>query len=121
MSVAGLSLGGLRGALLRYRVMAYAVGVGLAVLVLIGVPLKYAASSPQVVQVVGPIHGALYIVYLVSAADLVVRRARWSVTQLAAVILAGLVPFLAFFVERRITRRVEAEMRSRAAAGPAPG
>ena len=105
----GASAPGLRRALLRYRVMAYAVGVGLVVLVLVGIPLQVAAHSPQVVQVVGPVHGFLYIVYLVAAADLV-RRGRWPVSSLAGVILAGLVPFMAFVVERRITRRVEAQL-----------
>ena len=59
--------------LARYRAMAYVVGVGLLVLVLVGVPLQYAAGKPAVVQVVGPIHGFLYIVYLFSVADLVRR------------------------------------------------
>ncbi|MDP9341016.1 MAG: DUF3817 domain-containing protein [Actinomycetota bacterium] len=108
MSLAGDTTG-LRGALVRYRVMAYAVGVGLIVLVLVGMPLQLAAGRPGVVQVVGPIHGFLYIAYLVAAADLV-RRCRWPVSQLTAVILAGLVPFLAFLVERRITRRVEQQL-----------
>jgi len=96
---------GLRGALIRYRVMAYAVGVGLIVLVFVGIPLQI-AGHPEVVRVVGPIHGFLYIVYLVAAADLT-RRGRWPLTQLVWVLLAGLVPFAAFVVERRVTRRVE--------------
>ncbi len=109
MSVFDGSTAGLRGALLRYRVMAYAVGVGLLVLVLVGMPLQFAAGHPQVVQVVGPLHGFLYIVYLVAAADLT-RRGRWPMSQLVWVILAGLVPFLAFVVERRITRRAEQQL-----------
>jgi integral membrane protein len=96
----------LRGALLRYRVMAYLVGVMLIVLVCIGVPLRYAAGTPGVVAVVGPLHGFLYIVYLLFAFDLA-RRARLNLWQLAAMVLSGLVPTLAFFVERRITNRVE--------------
>jgi integral membrane protein len=87
--------------------MAYAVGVGLVVLVFVGVPLQL-AGHPEVVNVVGPIHGFLYVVYLVAAADLT-RRGRWPLTQLVWVILAGLIPFAAFVVERRVTRRVEAQ------------
>lgn len=113
MSAGGPSV---TGALFRYRVMAYAVGVGLLILVLVGVPLQYAAGRPAVVQVVGPIHGFLYIVYLAAAADLA-RRGRWTLWQLAATILAGLVPFLAFVVERATTRRVRAEI-ERAAVAP---
>ena len=101
----------MRAALLRYRVMAYLVGVGLLVLVLIGVPLRYGAGHPGVVAVVGPVHGFLYMVYLVAGYDLA-RRARWTLGQMAAVALAGFVPFLAFVVERSVTRRVESELRA---------
>ncbi len=64
---------GVRSALARYRVMAYVVGIGLIVLVFVGVPLQYGAGVPQVAQIVGPIHGAMYIVYLAIAVDLARR------------------------------------------------
>jgi integral membrane protein len=103
------SVAGLRGALLRYRVMAYTVGVGLILLVFVGMPLQYWGGNPAVVGVVGPLHGFLYIIYLLAAADLF-RRIRWPFSQLVWVILAGLVPFVAFVVERRVTHRVEAQL-----------
>src|SRR5579884_4050040 len=93
---------GLRGALLRYRVMAYTVGVGLIVLVFIGIPLRYGVGFVWVEKIVGALHGFLYIVYLVTALDLA-RRARFSLVQMLAMIGAGLLPFLAFFIERRVT------------------
>ena len=34
---------GLRGAVLRYRIMAFVVGVGLVLLVFVGMPLQFAA------------------------------------------------------------------------------
>lgn len=92
-------------ALTRYRVIAYIVGVVLIVLVLIGVPLKYLGGHPTVVQTVGPTHGFLYIGYLAAAFD-VSRRARWSLTRTALVMLAGTVPFLSFYAERVVTRSV---------------
>jgi integral membrane protein len=85
--------------------MAYIVGIGLIVLVLIGVPLQYAAGVPQVAEIVGPIHGVMYIIYLASAVDLA-RRAQLATRHLAVIALAGFLPFLAFFVERRIRARV---------------
>lgn len=93
------------GALVRYRVMAYTVGVGLVVLVFIGMPLQFGAGSKTVVAIVGPIHGALYIVYLLAALDLV-RRTRLPVWSMLAMVAAGLVPFVAFIVERRVTARL---------------
>jgi integral membrane protein len=94
-----------RAALGRYRVMAYVVGIGLILLVAVGVPLQYGAGTPQVAEIVGPVHGLMYIVYLAAAVDLA-RRCQLSTRQLAVIALAGFLPFLAFFVERRITRSV---------------
>ncbi|MCL4433160.1 MAG: DUF3817 domain-containing protein [Actinobacteria bacterium] len=99
----------IKAALLRYRVMAYIVGVGLIILVFVGVPLQYGAHEPQVVSVVGPIHGFLYMVYLVSGADLA-RRGRWTLKQVLGVVAAGFLPFLAFIMEHYVTRRVLGEM-----------
>jgi integral membrane protein len=102
---------GLGGALLRYRVMAFAVGVGLLVLVFVGVPLQIWADRPAVVHVVGPIHGFLYVVYLLTATDLV-RRAGWPARELVGMVLAGFVPFAAFVVERRVVRRAASSIAS---------
>ena len=94
----------MQGALLRYRVMAYIVGTGLVILVFVGIPLQVAGHK-GVVSIVGPIHGFLYIVYLLAALDLV-RRARLSFWYMLAMVAAGLVPFVAFIVERRITASI---------------
>jgi integral membrane protein len=95
------------GTLTRYRVMAYLVGVMLLVLVLVAMPLRYAAGIPEVSKVVSPIHGFLYIVYLVAAFDLALK-ARWTAKGTVLVLLAGVVPFLSFWAERRVTSRVRA-------------
>ncbi|HUY86618.1 MAG TPA: DUF3817 domain-containing protein [Acidimicrobiales bacterium] len=95
----------IEGALARYRLMAFVVGIGLAVLVFVGMPLQYWASAPQLVHVVGPIHGIFYIVYLATAIDLV-SRCRWNVIQLLPPVLAGLVPGVAFVVEHYTTKKV---------------
>jgi integral membrane protein len=95
------------GTLTRYRVMSYVVGVMLLILVLVAVPLRYAAGIPEVSKVVSPVHGFLYIVYLVAAFDLALK-ARWTAKGTVLVLLAGVVPFLSFWAERRVTSRVRA-------------
>ncbi len=89
-------------AMKRYRVMAWVVGVGLLVLVLVAVPLKYLGGDPTLVAIVGPIHGFLYMGYLVLTADLGVKS-RWPVLRLLLVALAGTIPFLSFVAERKVT------------------
>ena len=95
------------GALTRYRVMAYVVGVMLLVLVLVAVPLRYAAGIPEVSKVVSPVHGFLYIVYLVAAFDLALK-ARWTAKGTVLVLLAGTIPFVSFVAERIVTRKTRA-------------
>ena len=93
------------GALQRYRVMANVVGVVLVVFLLVAVPLRYLGGEPRLSQTISPIHGFLYVVYLGVTVDLS-RRAGWSVVRTLLVALAGTVPFLSFYVERRMTRDV---------------
>jgi integral membrane protein len=100
----------LRGALTRYRVMAYVVGVWLILLVLVAMPLKYFADSPTMVEIVGPVHGFLYMAYLVTAVDLAFR-ARWSPVKTVLVMLAGTVPFVSFVAERKVSRELAAAVR----------
>ena len=95
------------GALLRYRVIANVVGVVLVVFILIAVPVRYLAGEPRMSETISPIHGFLYIVYLVATVDLS-RRCGWSVLRTLGVMLACTVPFLSFYVERRTTRSLQA-------------
>jgi len=96
----------LAGALLRYRVLAYVVGVMLLALV-VAMGFKYLADEPRGVEIIGPLHGFLYAVYLAVALDLAIR-ARWSIRGTVLVLAAGTIPFLSFVAERIVTRRVRA-------------
>jgi integral membrane protein len=95
-------------ALWRYQIMSFVVGIMLLVLVGVAMPIQFIAHKPTTANVVAQVHGGLYIVYLLSAADLA-RRARFGLGQMVAVVCAGFLPFLAFYVEVRITRRIRAD------------
>jgi integral membrane protein len=92
-------------ALTRFRVMAYITGVLLLILVFVAMPLKYLADQPTMVAVVGPLHGFMYMVYLVAAFDLAVR-AKWPFLRTALVLLAGTIPAMSFVAERKVTNWV---------------
>jgi integral membrane protein len=87
----------------RYRVAAYVVGVMLLVLVLIAMPIKYLGHNSLPVQIIGPIHGWLFAIYLVITFDLA-RRTTWPLTRTLGVMIAGTIPFLSFVVERKVDR-----------------
>ncbi|GGR48945.1 membrane protein [Streptomyces aurantiogriseus] len=103
--------------LTRYRVMAYVTGV-LLVLLTLGVIAKYLLEmdgADSFTSVVGIAHGWLYVLYLVFAFDLG-SKAKWPVRKQLWVLLAGTVPTAAFFVERNVTRELEAKVAEDAAA-----
>jgi integral membrane protein len=95
----------LAGRLRFFKVMAVIVGVGLLLLVT-GVVLRYGFGHPRLSKTWSPIHGFLYMIYLVATARLGVR-ARWTLTKIVTVMLAGVVPFLSFWMERRVARSFE--------------
>ncbi|MEV6487440.1 DUF3817 domain-containing protein [Actinoplanes sp. NPDC051633] len=93
----------MQGALTRYRIIAWIVGVVLIVLVVIGMPLKYLADNDAVVAGVGPAHGFLFILYVLATFDLG-RRLRWPLPRMVLIMLAGTIPFLSFWAERKVSR-----------------
>lgn len=97
----------LRGALVRYRVLAYATGVALLGLTAAFI-LKYAFDQPGMMSWIGVTHGLLYMIYLVLAVDLALK-ARWSIKGTVLVLLAGTIPLLSFVAERIVTHRVVAD------------
>ena len=99
----------MRAALQRYRVIANGVGVVLVVFLRVAVPLRYLGGEPRLSETISPVHGFLYVVYLLATVDLS-RRSGWSVLRTVGVMLAGTVPFLSFVVERRMTREVQADL-----------
>ena len=92
----------MQGALTRYRIIAWVVGVVLLVLVLVGMPLKYLGGNDTVVAVVGPVHRSLFKIDVVQTFDLA-RRAKWSFGRMILVMLAGTIPFLSFWAERKVS------------------
>ncbi|GAB3455294.1 DUF3817 domain-containing protein [Kineococcus endophyticus] len=107
----------IRAALTRYRVMAYVTGIGLIVLTCIGMPQEYLGlfgGGDSVTRVAGIAHGWLYVILLITVFDLG-NRLRWSWKRMVLTALAGTIPFLSFYAERKNTHAVQAELGVRAA------
>jgi len=103
-------------AITRYRVMAIVVGVMLILLVFVGMPFRYIGDNGTPSAIISPTHGTLYIVYLAVSFDLY-RKLRWPLKQMALMVVAGLLPFLAFYIERRIVRDARADLAELESAG----
>ena len=99
---------GVTSALTRYRVMAWAAGIGL-LLLCTNMFLRYVLDMETVLDLVPRIHGFVYMGYLVTVIDLATRL-RWSWTRGLLVALAGTVPFLSFVAEHKVTSQTRAQL-----------
>ena len=88
----------------RYKIAAFVVGWGLLILCAAMV-LKYFFDLPQFVAIWGPIHGALFVGYVIVAFDLAYKD-RWSPLGTLWVLVAGTIPFVSFVAERQVQRKV---------------
>ncbi|MFP5313807.1 MAG: DUF3817 domain-containing protein [Actinomycetes bacterium] len=122
----------IRSALSFYKVLAYATGVML-LLVVVEMVAKYgfgaeiiaggsagalglvqeaqadAAGGFNLSTAVLIVHGWLYVVYLVADFRLW-QFMRWPFSKFVVIALGGVVPLLSFIVEKRIHRQVEEEL-----------
>jgi integral membrane protein len=105
-----------KGSLLRYRVMAWVVGVMLLAVTAATI-IKYVSDDPTWIERVGPPHGFLYVIYLVTVIDLALR-VRWSFWRTVWICIAGTIPFVSFFVEHWVTQEVRAGQATESAVSP---
>jgi integral membrane protein len=110
----------IRGALTRYRVIAYVVGVMLLLLLFVAMPLKYLGDEPALSDKLGMLHGMLLYPAYVVVSFVVGYQARWSLTRTVLVILAGTVPFMSFVAERSVLRQVRSAQQPQPAAPGQP-
>jgi integral membrane protein len=89
-----------------YRTMAYVTGSMLCILVFICIPVQVWGHNATPADIVGTLHGFLYIVYIVVAFAMT-RAVRMKIASPGTIIvlLAGTIPVLTFVVERWVTHR----------------
>ena len=100
----------------RLRVMGYVEGITLLTLVAVGMPLKHLAGRPELVAMLGPVHGVAFTIYALWLVECSVAG-RWKAAEIAKLSLAAFIP-LGFLSSRRLLARKDAEERTKAKVMP---
>ncbi len=87
----------------KFRLISLLEGVSFLLLLFVAMPLKYHYGIPQATTVMGWTHGLLFMAYCYMAMNVSARQG-WSGGFSGLVILAGMVPFACFLLERRLKR-----------------
>jgi len=93
----------------RLRLLAFLEGLSLLVLVFIAVPMKYLRHDPMLVKSLGPVHGALFLLFVFSTLRVAVEQ-QWTFRETTwKLILATFIPFGTFYIDYSILRRLQEE------------
>ncbi|MEQ9262870.1 MAG: DUF3817 domain-containing protein [Owenweeksia sp.] len=88
-----------------FKIIAIAEGVSY-LLFGITMPLKYVYEIPQPNYVVGMLHGILFLLYVVCA-FVFISRYKPGMVKAFFILIASLLPFATFFVERKYLKPLE--------------
>jgi integral membrane protein len=93
----------------RLRIIGFLEGISLLALVFIAVPMKYYFQNPEGSKIIGPIHGALFLLFVFNALSVSVEQ-RWKFKDTTwKVLLACVVPFGTFYIDHSILRKIQAK------------
>jgi integral membrane protein len=99
---------GLKKSLHRFRIIGIAEGVSFLVLLLIAMPIKYIFKIPEVVKVVGWLHGGLFVAYILFAFE-VFSKFNKSFLWLLKSFTASIIPAGTFMMDKQL-RKEENEL-----------
>ncbi len=83
----------------RLRLIGLLEGSSFLILLLIAMPLKYAAGLPLAVKYVGWAHGALFLLFLLALAQ-AAAETDWGFKKIAGAFIASLVPLGTFIMDK---------------------
>ena len=90
----------------RLRLIGFLEGTSLLLLVLVAVPMKYFYNSSSLVQITGPIHGSLFLLYCINTVSVSITY-HWKFKEVTwKVLIACLIPFGTYYVDRKILSKL---------------
>ncbi|MFP5438481.1 MAG: DUF3817 domain-containing protein [Bacteroidia bacterium] len=86
----------------RLRIIGFLEGISLLVLVFVAVPLKYILRNDSWVKTLGPIHGALFLLFVLNTLSVALSEG-WKFKHTTwKVLVACMVPFGTFYIDHKI-------------------
>jgi integral membrane protein len=93
----------------RLRLLALLEGSSLLFLVFIAVPLKYIWDIPGGSKMIGPVHGVLFLLFVVSTINVAIKQ-KWKFTEVTwKVLIACIIPFGTFYIDHKILKKIQEE------------
>lgn len=91
----------------RLRIIGFMEGISLLVLLFVAMPMKYMMGYEHATRVPGTIHGALFLLFIFNTLSVGVEQNWKFKTTTWKVLLACIIPFGTFYIDRKILSHVK--------------
>lgn len=93
----------------RLRVVGFLEGMSFLILLGIAMPLKYVWQMPAAVQVVGMLHGVLFVAYVLLVIQVKIEYS-WPFKKMALALVASILPLGPFIADKKLFKSNETEV-----------
>lgn len=87
----------------RLRIIGFLEGISLLVLVFIAMPLKYGYNDESLTKMVGPVHGALFLLFILNTVSAGIEQ-KWNFKTTATIVASCFTPFGTFYVDNKFLK-----------------
>lgn len=95
----------------RLRILAILEGISLLILIGISLPLKYYFDNSWLTSQLGPIHGVLFLLFVINAISVSTEQG-WKFRETTwKVLLACLIPFGTFYIDYFILKPIHQSLK----------
>lgn len=91
----------------RLRLLGLLEGISLLLLIGVAVPAKHLYGDPRLVKSIGPVHGLLFLLFIVNTLSVGIEQ-HWKFTTTTwKVLLACIIPFGTFYIDKKILSKIK--------------
>ena len=83
-----------------FRIIAFLEGISYVLLMSVGLYFKYLLNDDSYVKLLGMPHGILFVSYIILA-FLIKNNEQWGNKDLVIIILASIIPFGTFYIDKK--------------------
>jgi len=87
----------------RLRIMGFLEGLSLLVLVFIALPLKYGYNNESLTKMMGPVHGALFLLFILNTVSAAIEQ-KWNFKTTATIVASCFIPFGTFYIDNKFLK-----------------
>jgi integral membrane protein len=87
-----------------FRIISFLEGISYLLLLFVAVPIKHFQGDVSYVKMLGMPHGILFMGYIVLAI-VIQKQMKWNLKTVGIVVLASVIPFGTFYVDKKYMQK----------------